>query len=57
MSVAPDMRDRGECPIGFEDGAGRVLWPTALAEWGEPPVRGHFLTHFGRVEVEVGQGR
>lgn len=57
MSAAPEMRSRGECPMGFEDGAGRVLWPIALAERGEPPVWGRFLKHFGRAEFEVGLGR
>ncbi len=57
MSAAPEMRNSGECPIGFEDGAGRVLWPIALAEAGDPPVWGRFLNHFGRTEVDVGLGR
>lgn len=57
MSAAPEMRDSGECPIGSEDGAGRVLWPIALAEAGDPPVWGWFLKHFGRTEVGVGLGR
>ncbi|KAL9580832.1 MAG: hypothetical protein Q9212_004259 [Teloschistes hypoglaucus] len=38
MSAAPEMCDRGECPIGFDDGAARVLWPVALAEKGERPL-------------------
>ncbi|MCJ1458696.1 hypothetical protein MMC28_009070 [Mycoblastus sanguinarius] len=57
MSAAPEMRARGECPIGFDDGAGRVLWPVAVAERGDAPVWGRFLKHFGRVDVDVGLGR
>ena len=57
MSAAPEMRNRGECPIGSEDGAGRVLWPIALAEGGDPPVWGRFWKHFGGAEVDVGLGR
>lgn len=57
MSAAPEMRSQGECPIGFEDGAGRVLWPIAVAERGDEPVWGRFLKHFGRVEVDACLGR
>ncbi|KAL8635370.1 MAG: hypothetical protein Q9228_007131 [Teloschistes exilis] len=57
MSAAPEMRGRGECPIGFDDGAARVLWPVALAEKGERPLWGRFLKDFGKVDVEVGLGR
>ena len=57
MSAAPEIRDKiGECPIGFEDGAGRVLWPVAMGERGEA-VWGRFLKHFGKVEVDVGLGQ
>ena len=47
---------RWECPIGWEDGAGRVLWPVAVGEMGKG-VWGRFLKHFGLVEVGVGVGR
>ena len=57
MSAAPEMRDRVECPIGFDDGAGRVLWPIALAEDDGPVLWGRFLKHFGRTKVDVGLGR
>lgn len=57
MGAAPEMRGRGECPIGFDDGAARVLWPVALAERGERPLWGRFLKHFVRFHVEVGLGR
>ena len=57
MSAAPEIRVKiGECPIGFEDGAGRVLWPIAMGERGEA-VWGRFLKHFGKVEVDVGLGQ
>lgn len=62
MSAAPEIVDawrnhgREGCPIGWEDGVGRVLWPVAVCENGEP-VWGRFLKHFGKVEVEVGVGR
>ncbi|KAF5336514.1 hypothetical protein D9611_006569 [Ephemerocybe angulata] len=38
------------CPIGWEDGAGRVLWPVAKGEKGEV-VWGRFLKHFREVVV------
>ncbi|PPQ63630.1 hypothetical protein CVT24_004384 [Panaeolus cyanescens] len=42
-----------ECtPIGWEDGAGRVLWPIAKGERGEV-VRGRFLKHFASVSHGV----
>ncbi|KAH6671367.1 hypothetical protein B0J14DRAFT_485268 [Halenospora varia] len=59
MSAAPEIerwRGVGECPIGWEDGAGRVLWPVAVGERGES-VWGRFLKHFGAREVDVGVGR
>ena len=62
MSAAPEIIEqwkengRPGCPIGWEDGVGRVLWPVAVGERGEA-VWGRFLKHFGRVEVDVGVGR
>ena len=57
MSAAPEMKKVvGDCPTGFEDGAGRVLWPVAMGEKGEA-IWGRFLKHFGRVEVDVGLGQ
>ncbi|KAH8657560.1 hypothetical protein BGZ60DRAFT_457848 [Tricladium varicosporioides] len=59
MSAAPEIekwRGVGERPIGWEDGAGRVLWPVAVGERGES-VWGRFLKHFGAREVDVGVGR
>lgn len=63
MSAAPEIvekwrqQGREACPIGWEDGAGRVLWPIAVGESGDGPVWGRFLKHFGSVEVSVGLGR
>jgi NAD(P)-dependent dehydrogenase (short-subunit alcohol dehydrogenase family) len=62
MSAAPEIMEqwkengRSGCPIGWEDGVGRVLWPIAVGERSEP-VWGRFLKHFGKVEVDVGVGR
>ncbi|KAJ2936634.1 hypothetical protein H1R20_g451, partial [Candolleomyces eurysporus] len=38
------------CPIGWEDGAGRVLWPIAKGEKGEV-FWGRFFKHFREIEV------
>ena len=59
MSAAPEMRGTA-CPIGFEDGVGRVLWSVANAVRGNSdmnPVWGRFLKHFGEIRVDVGLGR
>ncbi|TQN70865.1 hypothetical protein CSHISOI_04605 [Colletotrichum shisoi] len=58
MSAAPEMEASrgGERPIGWEDGAGRVLWPIAKAERGEV-VWGRFLKHYGAVRVDTRRGR
>jgi NAD(P)-dependent dehydrogenase (short-subunit alcohol dehydrogenase family) len=40
----------GACPIGWEDGAGRVLWIVAKAEMGVI-IRGRFLKHFESIEA------
>ncbi|TEB31816.1 NAD(P)-binding protein [Coprinellus micaceus] len=55
MSADPmfmDMLGRtGEpCPIGWEDGAGRVLWPIAKGEKGEV-FWGRFFKHFREIAV------
>jgi NAD(P)-dependent dehydrogenase (short-subunit alcohol dehydrogenase family) len=59
MSAAPEFQGEGRypCPIGFEDGAARVLWPVAVGETRGTAIRGRFLKHFGKDEVEVGLGR
>ncbi|APA09603.1 hypothetical protein SS1G_06243 [Sclerotinia sclerotiorum 1980 UF-70] len=40
------------CPIGWEDGAARVLWSVAVGETGKGAVWGRFLKDFGRGEGE-----
>lgn len=49
--------DGWTCPIGWEDGAGRLLWPIAMNEGGNGPIWGRFLKHFGAVEIDVSVGR
>ncbi|TVY48765.1 Uncharacterized protein LOCC1_G001654 [Lachnellula occidentalis] len=57
LSMPLEMEERGkECPIGWEDGAGRVLWPVAVGERGEA-VWGRFLKDYGAYHVDVGAGR
>ncbi|KAI1327982.1 NAD(P)-binding protein [Xylariaceae sp. FL0255] len=59
MSAAPEFEAAhgGVRPIGWEDGAGRVLWPIAvgvLSEAGEKGcnvVWGRFLKHYGAVRA------
>ena len=43
-------REGEVCPIGWEDGAARVLWPIAKGEQGQV-IRGRFLKHFAEVDV------
>jgi NAD(P)-dependent dehydrogenase (short-subunit alcohol dehydrogenase family) len=59
MSAAPEYEDafNGVRPIGWEDGAGRVLWPIAIGELEGKPIVGRFLKHYGAVEVDPGVGR
>ena len=52
MSAAPEMRSRQDGsrrtpPLGFDDGAARVLRPVAMGEKGQR-IWGRFLKHFGR---------
>ncbi|TVY42560.1 Uncharacterized protein LSUB1_G001218 [Lachnellula subtilissima] len=57
LSMPLEMEKRGKkCPIGWEDGAGRVLWPVAVGERGEA-VWGRFLKDYGAYYVDVGVGR
>lgn len=48
MSAAPEYKDAfsGIRPIDWEDGAGRVLWPVALAEMEGEVIWGRFLKHY-----------
>ncbi|KXH67793.1 hypothetical protein CSAL01_01031 [Colletotrichum salicis] len=61
MSAAPEHEQAygGERPIGWEDGASRVLWPIARAgrQWYSPPIWGRFLKHYGAVRVDTRLGR
>ncbi|KAG8158777.1 hypothetical protein KVR01_011220 [Diaporthe batatas] len=68
MSAAPEFEDAygGERPLSWEDGAGRVLWPIAMAEGGRGLDRekgkigafwGRFLKHYGAVRVDTRLGR
>lgn len=59
MSAAPEYEDAfdGIRPIGWEDGAGRVLWPVALSEVKGEIMWGRFLKHYGAVQVDPGAGR
>jgi len=59
MSAAPEYENAhgGRRPIGWEDGAGRVLWPVAIGEREGRAVWGRFLKHYGATNVEVGRGR
>ncbi|RPB09663.1 hypothetical protein P167DRAFT_538343 [Morchella conica CCBAS932] len=45
--------DGSECPIGWADGAARVLWCVAKGEVEGEAVWGRFLKHFGGVEAVV----
>ncbi|KAI1304536.1 hypothetical protein F5Y03DRAFT_395456 [Xylaria venustula] len=63
MSAAPEFHAQGRVmPIGWEDGAGRVLWPIAVGELeksGEEGCRrvwGRFLKHYGASRVNLQQG-
>jgi hypothetical protein len=53
MSAAPEIQI--ECPITWEDGAGRVLWPVAMGQKGRGDIWGRFLKHYGAVEVNIGE--
>ncbi|KAH8163318.1 hypothetical protein CIB48_g4918 [Xylaria polymorpha] len=61
MSAAPEL-DGAEMPIGWEDGAGRVLWPIAVGELektgeeGCHTVWGRFLKHYGASRANLQQG-
>jgi NAD(P)-dependent dehydrogenase (short-subunit alcohol dehydrogenase family) len=59
MSAAPEYEHAydGVRPIGWEDGAGRVLWPLAVGEIEGKAIVGRFLKHYGAVEVDPGVGR
>ncbi|CAH0020880.1 unnamed protein product [Clonostachys rhizophaga] len=58
MSAAPEMEHvfDGVRPLGWEDGAGRVLWPVAMAYEDKTAIWGRFLKHYGAVGVTPGLG-
>ncbi|KAH7081062.1 dehydrogenase [Paraphoma chrysanthemicola] len=59
MSAAPEFENAGDGvrPIGWEDGAGRLLWPIAIGELEDRALWGRFLKHYGAVEVDPGVGK
>lgn len=56
MSAAPDCQPDDGCPIGFDDGAARVLWPVAVGIQNGSPIWGRFLKHFGELDPGTGRG-
>lgn len=57
MSAAPEFQSEGGCPIGFEDGAARIMWPIAIGEQKDGMIiRGRFLKHFGAVGATIRRG-
>lgn len=46
MTAAPECQPVDGCPIGFEDGAARVLWPIVVAEREGRAIWGRFMKHF-----------
>ncbi len=44
-------RSGQQCPMGWEDGAARVLWPVAKGETEGIAIWGKFLKHFTQVDV------
>lgn len=57
MSAAPECQPQDGCPIGFDDGAARVLWPIARSKQDDGMViRGQSLKHFGEAVATVRRG-
>ncbi|OGM42812.1 hypothetical protein ABOM_009023 [Aspergillus bombycis] len=56
MSAAPECQHADGCPIGFEDGAARVLWPIAIGEREHRVIRGRFMKHFGHHDAVISRG-
>ncbi|KAL4911867.1 hypothetical protein BDW62DRAFT_216874 [Aspergillus aurantiobrunneus] len=56
MSAAPDCQPRGGCPIGFEDGAARILWPIVVGEREGRVLSGRFLKHFEEGSAIIRRG-
>ncbi|KAF7586287.1 hypothetical protein BBP40_009164 [Aspergillus hancockii] len=56
MSAAPECQPEDGCPIGFEDGAARVLWPIAICEREHRAIHGRFMKHFGQHDAIISRG-
>lgn len=56
MSAAPECQRGDGCPIGFEDGAARVLWPIVVGEREGRAITGRFLKHFEQGAAVVRRG-
>ncbi|KNG83365.1 putative short-chain dehydrogenase [Aspergillus nomiae NRRL 13137] len=56
MSAAPECQRADGCPIGFEDGAARVLWPIAIGEREHRVICGRFMKHFGHHDAIISRG-
>lgn len=56
MTAAPDCQPVNGCPIGFEDGAARVLWPIVVAEREGRAIWGRFMKHFEKGAPVIRRG-
>lgn len=56
MSAAPECQRGDGCPIGFEDGAARVLWPIVVGEREGRVITGRFLKHFEQGAAVIRRG-
>jgi NAD(P)-dependent dehydrogenase (short-subunit alcohol dehydrogenase family) len=56
MSAAPEYQRAEGCPIGFEDGAARVLWPIVVGEREGRVIVGRFLKHFEQGAAVIRRG-
>jgi NAD(P)-dependent dehydrogenase (short-subunit alcohol dehydrogenase family) len=56
MSAAPECQSDEGCPIGFEDGAARVLWPIVVGEREGRVIVGRFLKHFEKGAAVIRRG-
>lgn len=56
MSAAPECQQEDGCPIDFEDGAARVLWPIVAGEREGRVISGRFLKHFEEGAAVIRRG-
>ncbi|KAJ5537434.1 hypothetical protein N7513_010620 [Penicillium frequentans] len=56
MSAAPECQREDGCPIDFEDGAARVLWPIVVGESEGRVLSGRFLKHFEEGAAVIRRG-